>query len=198
MQEDRRIRKTKKALYGALVKLLRERELRNIPVQELCDLADIHRATFYYHYSDIYALYGELESKTLGEFTDALVSDNTHTYLSVYRNVLDHIRENAEVWTVLLSGRGSRGFRDKVAGIFREKFMEICRYETGLERFPEEFYLLAEFETSGFLAITIRWLNMDTVFPVDSLTALLRDIDLKIDELMESCLPQNAEEQSAL
>jgi len=35
--EDRRIRKTKKAFYKALIELLRENNIRNISIQDLCD-----------------------------------------------------------------------------------------------------------------------------------------------------------------
>lgn len=45
-KNDRRSLKTKKALKQALASLLAEKELRHITVQELSDLADVHRVTF--------------------------------------------------------------------------------------------------------------------------------------------------------
>lgn len=185
MAEDRRIKKTKKALHGALVELLGEKELRMITVQELCDLADVHRATFYYHYADIYALYDELESQTVEAFTTALVADETHSYTEVYRSILNHIHDNARVWSVLLSGHGSRDFHDRIARVFEDKFVEICAYETGTAAFSQEYRLLIVFETHGFLAMIDRWLEDGTALPVDVLARLLQETDGAIDPLMD-------------
>lgn len=51
-KEDLRVRKTKKALFDAFIKLLAEKPFDEITVNELCDSAGIRRATFYKHYSD--------------------------------------------------------------------------------------------------------------------------------------------------
>lgn len=47
---------TKKALSEALTDLLRTRRLDKITVAELTALAGVNRQTFYYHFSDIFAL----------------------------------------------------------------------------------------------------------------------------------------------
>jgi AcrR family transcriptional regulator len=53
-KEDLRVRRTKKALFDAFMKLLSEKPFDEITVNELCDVAGIRRATFYKHYSDKY------------------------------------------------------------------------------------------------------------------------------------------------
>ena len=54
--DDRRVRKTKKALRQGLVSLLEKKKLKDITVRELTDTVDLHRGTFYVHYRDIYEL----------------------------------------------------------------------------------------------------------------------------------------------
>ena len=51
-KEDLRVRKTKKALHEAFLKLLSEKTFEEITINELCALADVRRATFYKHYAD--------------------------------------------------------------------------------------------------------------------------------------------------
>ena len=51
-KEDLRVRKTKKALFDAFIKLLSQKPFDEITVNELCDEAGVRRATFYKHYSD--------------------------------------------------------------------------------------------------------------------------------------------------
>ena len=47
--EDRRVRKSKKALEEALIRLLAKKTITEITVTELTEEADIHRGTFYNH-----------------------------------------------------------------------------------------------------------------------------------------------------
>ena len=53
-KEDLRVRKTKKALFDTFMRLVGEKTIDEITVNELCEAADIRRATFYKHYSDKY------------------------------------------------------------------------------------------------------------------------------------------------
>ena len=49
---DRRIRRTRQALQGALVTLMAEKGYEAVTVQDVIDRADVGRSTFYAHYSD--------------------------------------------------------------------------------------------------------------------------------------------------
>ncbi len=52
-KEDLRVIKTKEKLTKALVQLLKEKQIQNIKVSELCDLASVSRATFYNNFDTI-------------------------------------------------------------------------------------------------------------------------------------------------
>ena len=69
---DRRIRKTKALLSQGLIQLMEEKEIRDISVKELTDLADINRGTFYLHYNDIYDLLIQMEDELFVEFNEIL------------------------------------------------------------------------------------------------------------------------------
>ena len=73
---NRSVRMTKQRLYQALINLLQKKDLREITVRELTELAGISRGTFYFHYADIYALMEQMEAAQLDhlcELMDALV-----------------------------------------------------------------------------------------------------------------------------
>jgi AcrR family transcriptional regulator len=53
---DPRVRRTRKMLHDALGKLMQEKDFDKISVQDIADAADLHRATFYDHYPDKFAL----------------------------------------------------------------------------------------------------------------------------------------------
>ena len=65
--EDRRVRRTRERLRQALTQLLLEKDVRDITVRELTDLADVNRGTFYTHYRDIYDLLEQTENALFGE-----------------------------------------------------------------------------------------------------------------------------------
>lgn len=56
-REDKRIVKTKAALFDAFLNLLLEKLYEDITVNEICERADIRRATFYKHYNDKLAFF---------------------------------------------------------------------------------------------------------------------------------------------
>ena len=58
---DRRVRRTKALLLQGLIQLMEEKDIKDISVKELSDLADINRGTFYLHYSDVYNMLGKIE-----------------------------------------------------------------------------------------------------------------------------------------
>ena len=51
--QDPRGRRTRAALHAALLRLIEDRPIAQVTVSELCREADIHRTTFYKHYSDV-------------------------------------------------------------------------------------------------------------------------------------------------
>ena len=52
--ENRSVRNTKRKLNQSLIQLMGEKQITQISVKELTELADVNRGTFYFHYTDIY------------------------------------------------------------------------------------------------------------------------------------------------
>lgn len=61
MAEDRRVRKTKKAIQDVFCEMTKEKKLNEITIKELCAKADINKSTFYLHYRDIYDLAASIQ-----------------------------------------------------------------------------------------------------------------------------------------
>ena len=62
-KEDRRVRRTKKLLTQALTQLLQQKQVNEITVKELTDLADMNRGTFYLYYKDIFDMLEKIEDE---------------------------------------------------------------------------------------------------------------------------------------
>lgn len=66
---DRRVKRTKKALRDALLTLLNEKTINEITVTELTSLADVNRATFYFYYTDLIDMLQQIQNEAYEAFT---------------------------------------------------------------------------------------------------------------------------------
>lgn len=116
---DLRQQKTRRSITNAFLTLRRDKPLEKITIRELAQLAQIHKATFYLHYPDIYALSEELERD---------VVDKVFAGLSDPAAILtDTARFNEELSCLLLSYEsilrilfsGSRS--DRLVNLLEEK-----------------------------------------------------------------------------
>ena len=105
-KEDRRVRRTKKMLTQALTQLMQEKQIKEITVKELTDLADMNRGTFYLYYRDVYDMLEKLEDSMFEALdsiaalheTDAARQETKPILLDVFRfkflhRLYDVIRE---------------------------------------------------------------------------------------------------------
>nr|WP_257003346.1 helix-turn-helix domain-containing protein [Streptomyces sp. Alain-F2R5] len=72
MAEDRRIRKTRRALRDALVELVLERGFTALSVEDITQRADVARATFYSHFRDKDELFARVTRDLLDELDERL------------------------------------------------------------------------------------------------------------------------------
>src|SRR5260221_4366501 len=107
--EDRRIRRTKKLIWEALLTLLQEQTFASIQVKAICEQAMVHRATFYSHFADKYALleYG------MQDAVQTIVKDlpwnepikNREAFLLL---MLEYMRTHQRLFSLLLHEEFSR------------------------------------------------------------------------------------------
>lgn len=69
---DLRIQKTKAAIKSAFLELRKKKPVEKITVTELSRLAEINKATFYLHYSDIYSLTDEMEDEAIDDILSGI------------------------------------------------------------------------------------------------------------------------------
>lgn len=65
---DRRVIKTKHAIFKAFVELLNEKDVNQITITDIAKKANINRKTFYNYYSDAYEVMEEIENLTVEAF----------------------------------------------------------------------------------------------------------------------------------
>nr|WP_080980082.1 TetR/AcrR family transcriptional regulator [Streptococcus pseudopneumoniae] len=97
--QDRRITKTRKAIYAAFLQLLNQKNFETITVQEIIDLADIGRSTFYSHYESKELLLDELCRYLFHHLFEREENISTEAYLA---HIFSHFKKNQDHVTSLL------------------------------------------------------------------------------------------------
>lgn len=180
---DRRVKKTEKAIKTAFAELLAEKEIHNITVRELTDRADIHRATFYAHYQDIYDLYEQLENDIIEEISSIIVKTPTHTYDEIYRTIINYITENPALCKILTGNTENRTFRSRISAILETSYMNIWLYEENLTEITEEMRYLTAYHISGCLAIINRWADNRFADSKERIIELIQKVNDNIDTI---------------
>ena len=159
---DRRVRKTKRQLRLALMKLMAEKSVKDISVRELAAIADINRGTFYIHYKDVYDLLSSLED----ELADGLVvvcrrhnakdsEGKTYPYLM---ELYQYIEQNSDLCHVLLGKNGDIAFTDRICHILRDEFLyDFLAYYYPND--PEMLDYFCSFIVSGNMSLALTWID---------------------------------------
>ena len=91
--QDRRITKTRKAIYHAFLHLLNEKDYDIITVQEIIDRADVGRSTFYSHYESKELLLDELCQKLFHHLFERDDQLSPQDYLA---HIFQHFKKNQD------------------------------------------------------------------------------------------------------
>ena len=161
-KEDRRVRRTKKLLTQALTQLLQEKQINEITVKELTDLADMNRGTFYLYYKDMFDMLEKIEDGMF-EALDAIVSLHEHDDVSqqtkpILLDLFRFIQDNQEMCRVLLSPHGDMNFLHRLNEVVREKCLKAwpnIRKEKGEADFDYHY----SFVVFGCAGIIRAWVN---------------------------------------
>lgn len=161
---DRRQRKTREAIFSALIELLAEKDFTKITVGEIIERADVGRATFYSHFEtkdflltalceDLFCHIFDTETGTHGEHRHMFRCDPPQ---DVFLHLFRHLTENDNRILSLLTGQNTEIF----LRCFKERLRETVAAH--LEQFegeksaalPESFRI--HHIASSFVE-TLRW-----------------------------------------
>lgn len=93
MKTDKRITRTEQAIRSAFSQLITQKDINDITIKELCNVANINKSTFYLHYHDIYDLGKHFDESIISEVTAIF-----HEY-----NYAELISKSAEIARRVLS-----------------------------------------------------------------------------------------------
>ena len=108
---------TEECLNNTLMALLKDKELADISVTELCEAADVDRSTFYAHYEDVFALGNACAADIERQLSVAPHSTNDFCW------IFEYIKEHPEVFSIYFKLGVS-----KTTGDYKEIFFRNGAY----------------------------------------------------------------------
>jgi AcrR family transcriptional regulator len=180
MQENRKVRMTKKILRDSLVELMREKSIYKISVKDICDRADVSRSTFYTYYKNQFALLEEME-KELDDFFDETVVDfesltEKQQIAAQISRLLTWVAGTSNFTQVLLSENGDttyqKNFFSRVANTRESKQTALAG---GIQDRKLKEYAI-DFITAGSVSLIQQWLKHDQDIPVPVLANLMMEL----------------------
>ena len=169
--EDRRITRSKKALFDALIELMEERGFEGFTVNDLCARADLNRGTFYNHFRDKETLLAELEEMILEDLNHfqalmqgitvrSLLSCRAHKKpLPFLVELFDYLREQSDFLHAVLGPGGDVGFSPRLRDAVCTNLVQSILHER-YRSDPTPFvnYYVAFF-ASAYLGVITRWIE---------------------------------------
>lgn len=161
-KEDRRVRRTKKLLAQALMELLQQKQVNEITVKELTDLADMNRGTFYLYYRDIFDMMEKTEAEMFSRLDNIAAlhehDDVKHHAKPLLMDLFSFIRENQEMCRVLLSPHGDMNFLHGLYEFIREKTRRFW-IDDSTHREEEDFDYRFSFVIFGCAGLIRSWVT---------------------------------------
>lgn len=178
MKEDRRVRKTKTAIKRAFTNLLKQKDPDKITVQDISDLADINRGTFYLHYEDKYSLLSDMEDECIVEIEslsqfNQLGGDNPEAIATTFINdvltkILQHIADNMEFYHTILQLERKSKLEDKIHSLIKENMQNFISINHEIDGIPEMYF--HSYVAGATISVIKYWVHDDNRIPVDELT----------------------------
>jgi len=154
---DARVRYTKMVIKESLLKLLADKPIKEIMVKEICELAEINRATFYTHYRDAYDLLEQIENELFEDLLSTITSTQDDVPNQI-KEILKLIEKNGDLCHVLFSENGDRMFLRRIMDSSREKAITDFK-----RQFPQatrvQLEYVYEFIASGSVAVIAQWVR---------------------------------------
>ena len=172
---DRRIAKTKKAIYRAFAQLLSEKNINDITIKDIADKADINRKTFYNYYDGIYELTSEIENKIIDSFEKVIREHNVNELLHNPNQMFDElvkiINSDFDFYQHLISVESNSNLVSKLFISLKSRAKEVISEYSVLDEATLDIVL--DFVISGMFTVFQRWFNSSKEHSLDDMAKIV-------------------------
>ena len=163
IKADRRILKTKKAIYEALVELMQKKKLNSITVTELAAQANINRKTFYTYYSTVNDVLDEGICELITSLKDlmyAMSEDYNMLSPQTLFAFLNTIMSDADIVRSLFASDNGILLFNRLQKTLQETLLkEMLDNDIKMSVPPEQYPLISNFIAGGMVSVYYEWIT---------------------------------------
>ena len=149
---DRRVKRTINAIESAFIQLLKTYDLEEITIQQIANLADINRATFYTYYQDKYELLTTLEDREIERIREKVDHDRLrnlilsdienleHLIKQTPRQTIKVIQNNIDLYEVLFNMKRESRIEAKLSDSIAQKLTLIVKDQKDINGIPFRYF----------------------------------------------------------
>ncbi len=172
--QDKRVKKTKRAVRDAVISLLRDKPIGQITVKELSDAAHINRKTFYAHYAKVEDVIAELEdelTENVAYYLHTAVMEGENPDPQYFIRFVNLVyNSNPAFFENVVSARNYAYLAQKIKRVFKK---ELIAYFS--DRIPNTLYLsyMTEYFLGGMSALYVEWIMSGKQVPFEEVNRIL-------------------------
>ena len=163
--KDKRVIRTKALLIRSISALMKQKNIKDITVKELCEYADINRGTFYIHYKDIYDMLDSIEQELSDKFLQIFQKYNSETNedfpYPLFLEIFKLVDDNAELFRVLIGPNGDISFIMKIFKLYNIHCLQ-SEFNKLSPQFSMNQVYYSNFILYGCVGLLEQWLSRDT------------------------------------
>lgn len=176
--EDLRIRRTKKLIWEALLSLLQEQPFASISVRMISERAMVHRATFYTHFQDKYALLDYGLRETFQKIVRGLHWDEpSKQHRQMLLAIFEYMKAHRELFSLLLVEKGPHS----LGALIHQHIVEGI--EADLAQVPSQDQssavaptIVAQFYAGALLSVITWWVEQEMQVPAEALARAMNQL----------------------
>lgn len=176
-KHDRRILKTKRAIYEALVELMQKKKLNSITVTELAAAANINRKTFYTYYSTVNDVLDEVINELISSLKDlmyAMSEDYNMLSPQTLFAFLNTIMSDVDIVRALFTSDNGNMLFNKLQKALQETLLkELIDNDIKMNIPPEQYPLISSFVAGGMIYVYYEWITNPNGTSLDKMARTL-------------------------
>lgn len=177
---DRRVIKTKHAIFKAFVELLNEKDVNQITITDIAKKANINRKTFYNYYSDAYEVMEEIENLTVEAFINNMGTvkfTNMADFLTeIFIKFTETVNKDLEFFNLLFKTNNRSFLIVKIVDILKKYVQQRIEETETLDQ--KRFKVAVDLCVPGIISVYMNWFTNSYDYSIEELSSLLTDFIL--------------------
>lgn len=174
-QTDPRMMRSRRAMTAALMRLLGEKELDQITIEEIAKVAEVGRATFFRHFATKEELLDALASEEISALLTLTIplvtsANSLESCLALCR----YVDERRPLWTALLTGGAASNVR---AEFVRQALAHAAQFQHDEGEIPVE--LGTRYCAGATLDALTWWLEQPKNYPAEKIAGIIESLIIR-------------------